>query len=303
MQIINRCRINSRAVVLFLPIILLLAGCTNENTGIDEGTGDAIAFDCSTTPNMRAAETTTDNMQYFRVSAIWDKAGTGYATFMNNQLVEKQEDEWVYSPIKHWPGYGSVSFFAYSPATSSGMESFQINKDDNTVTIGYKVSKEYQQQEDFIVATNLDSDSNPIRLDFKHVLSNITFRVRGKDEDSGATLRVKEITLSNVYGEGTLIGAANENKLTTWQWELSGLTEYSVYQKHPIETPSLDSEYVEIGDLMVLPQKPGTSFEITVRYDVVGGTAGDSFTNYIAFNDDLEFEMGNKYTLYLDLNK
>lgn len=296
MQRINRCRINSWGAVGLLLMTLSFAGCSNEDTGIDYGTdGDAITFDCSTSKS-RVPETTADNMQYFRVSAVWNKAGTGYAKFMDNQLVEKQGNDWVYSPIKYWPGYGSVSFFAHSPATSSGMESFQISDATNTVSIGYKVDPNYQRQEDFMVATNLDNASNPIRLDFKHMLSTVRFQARGND--NGATFRIKEIKLSNVYGEGILTGTAT-GTTSTWAWSVSGLTDYIVYQKHPIETQ--DPDYVEIGDLMVLPQKPDTDFKITVVYDVVG-IPGDRSTEYTTLNPDLAFKMGNKYTFYLDLN-
>ncbi|WP_163175486.1 fimbrillin family protein [Bacteroides sp. 51] len=320
MQTISQYRINICGAVLFLLVVLFFAGCSAEDTDIGNGTnGEAITFSCSTTPDMRASETTADNMQYFRVSAIWNKGGVNnYASFMDNQLVEKQGDGWVYSPTKYWPGYGTVSFFAYSPATSSGMntESFQINNTDNKVTINYEVNTDYQRQEDFMVATNLDSKSNPTRLNFKHVLSAAKFMVRGNEYDNDgkvtATFRVKEIKLVNLHSQGILVGTAGEETITgkTSNWAWSVLPEstktYTVYQKYPIDTPE-DETYIEIGDMIVLPQEPkkdivtpANSFKIIITYNVVGSST-DKTTEF-TLADDFIFEMGRKYTLYLNLN-
>lgn len=293
----NKSRIYSWGTIWFLGVVLFFTGCSKENPGMDNETnGNPIAFDCSTS-NLRATETTADNMRYFRVSAVWNKGAGSYEPFMDNQLVEKQDGIWVYSPIKHWPNDGTVSFFAYSPATSSGVESFQINDAENKVTIGYKITDNYQEQEDFMVATALTKKESPVRLDFSHVLSRVQFRARS--EEAGIAFRIKEIKLTNLYNKGTLTGTAT-GTTTTWTWSESlPRTNYTVYQKYPFETQ--DDTYREVGDQMILPQTPGSTSKISVTYDIVD--TSEEKTKEYPFEDNFIFEPGKRYTFFLELTR
>lgn len=293
----NKCRTNSRGVVWLLLAVLFLAGCSGEKTDIDDRTDeDRIGFDCRTqnlTGNLRIAETTIENIQYFRVSAVWDKGAAGYEIYMDHQLVEKQGSNWVYSPVRYWPTLGTVSFFAYSPATSSGVESFHINNSDNKVSIEYKVSNDYQKQEDFMVATNLEKTSSPVQLDFKHALSLIEFKACSNVADT--TFRIREIKLTQLNSKGTLVGSATGN-ISTWTWEnISSPTDYIMYQKYPFETQG--TTYKEVGSLMVLPQKPGNNFKIVVDCDII--ESSESKIVEYAIDNDLVFEPGKKYTFFL----
>ncbi|MDH6355361.1 hypothetical protein M2132_001702 [Dysgonomonas sp. PH5-45] len=296
----NKLKIGRWAAVLFFLSVLFFAGCSDEDTATGNGTGtNAIAFDCSTS-SLRAAKTTIDDMQYFRVSALWNKGDGVYYSFMDNQLVEKQGNSWVYSPIKYWPGYGSVSFFAYTPAISSGLDVLHIENDINQVSIEYTVSTNHQEQEDFMVATSLDKTANPIQLDFKHALSVVNFQACSNNP--GVEYRIKKITLVGLCNQGILTGIDNE-ATSIWSWYgQSGTRDYTVYQKYPIETDG--STYREIGSLMVLPQpqEPDVAdFNITVNYDMIEGTSvttgEDSYTL-----PDFVFQMGKRYTFYLDLS-
>ncbi|NDV77917.1 fimbrillin family protein [Dysgonomonas sp. 511] len=303
MQTISRCSINSWGPVWFLLSVLFFAGCS----GNDDGTGNpnegsAIAFDCSAS-DMRAAKTTAADMQYFRISAIWNKGNGVYASFMDKQLVERDGDNWVYSPVKYWPGYGTVSFFAYSPATLSGLDLLYIENSSNEASFEYTVSKNYQEQEDFMVASNLDKNGNPIRLYFEHALAGVYFRARSGE--AGVSFRIREIKLTGIYSKGILTGIPNEEtKTSDWTWYgQSGATSYVVYQKYPFETQG--DEYGDVGDLMVLPQGQDQDInvppiKIEVLYDIVGGAA-DQIRTY-ELEKSFTFEKGRKYTLHLTLD-
>ncbi|NDW18404.1 fimbrillin family protein [Dysgonomonas sp. 216] len=304
MQTNNKYRLNIGRMIFSLLIVLFFAGCSKDDNDIDNGMGEnAIAFDCSTS-NLRAAKAVTDNMQYFRVSAIWEKETGVYESFMSNQLVEKQGDSWVYSPIRYFPGYGSVSFFAYSPAISSGVNSdlFYIDNATNQITIQYDVSTNYQQQEDFMVASSLDQKKNPVKLKFQHALSNVVFQVCSHDPN--VTFRINEIKLVNLFSKGLITGVADE-ETSNWLWyERLDRKNYIVYQKYPFETQGED--YKEVGNLMVLPQamvfsqRPVNDFEIVVSYEIVGTPGSEAVGNY-TLDDDFAFEMGKRYTFNLNL--
>lgn len=292
----NKLKIGKWRVVLLFLAVLFLAGCSQEDDGIGNNTDDnGIVFDCSAS-NLRATKTTAEDMQYFRVSAVWDKDGVNYESFMNNQLVEKQGDNWVYSPIKYWPGYGSVSFFAYTPATSSGIELLHLDTVSNQISIIYSVRPNYKQQEDFMVATDLDRTANPIQLNFEHALSAVNFQARSNE--AGVTLRIKEIKLTNLYSEGIITGV-DTGGASTWMWYNSTEpTDYIVYQKYPFETQ--DNSYGEVGSLMVLPQEPPGNFAITLSYDIVIAGISESRTTEYTLDSDFTFDMGKRYTFYLE---
>ncbi|NDW08361.1 fimbrillin family protein [Dysgonomonas sp. 520] len=305
MQTNNKYRLNIERMIFSLLIVLFFAGCSKDDNDIDNGMGEnAIAFDCSTS-NLRAAKAVTDDMQYFRVSAIWEKETGVYEPFMTNQLVEKQGDSWVYSPIRYFPGYGSVSFFAYSPATPSGVdpELININNSANQITIQYNVSTNYQQQEDFLVATSLDRRESPVKLKFQHALSSVVFQACSNEPN--VAFRINEIKLINLFSTGLITGVA-AGETSTWLWyEHLVPQNYVVYQKYPFETQCGD--YKEVGGLMVLPQKmvypiekPVNNFEIVVSYEKVGTPNSETKGRY-TLDDDFVFEMGKKYTFNLSL--
>lgn len=290
MQTNNKYKINIWGSIFFLLMALVYYGCTEDDSGI-ETDGSAIVFDCSTT-GLRATEAIDDEMQYFRVSAIWTKEDNTCETFMDGQLVEKQSDKWVYSPIKRWPMMGSVSFFAYSPATSSGMSSFSINKETNKLSILYTVNKKYQDQEDFKVATKLDEKYSPIMLKFNHVLASVNVKARGFSD--GKALVIKEVKFPDLFSSGTFEGIGDAS---SWK-NRSTYNDYTVYQKYPLETK--EDEYRDVGSLMLLPQSLNDDFEIFVTYDEVDGSEDQMRSQKLP--DGFAFEKGKKYIFMIDLS-
>lgn len=297
MQLENKFSVHNWRALLFLLSVLFLAGCSDEDADIDNIVGKhTIDFNCQTqslTGDLRIAETTIDNLQYFRVSAIWNKDGVNYESYMNKQLVEKQGNNWVYSPIRYWPSSGSISFFAYTPATSSGIEYLQLDTTINQITIEYHLSTDHQQQEDFMVATSLERTSSPVKLNFEHALSFVKFKAYSELPDT--TFRIKEIKLANLHSKGVITGLPS-GSTSTWLWyEPLDLTDYIVYQKYPFETQNIT--YKEVGNLMVVPQVPDSTFKITIAYDVI--ETNESKISEHTFDDDLVFEMGKMYTFYM----
>lgn len=326
-EIKNGLKSNKAGIVLLLAMILLLGGCSKDT----EITGDAIVFTCWATKvrDSKAVTATENNMQYFRVSAVWNKSGMGYdAGFMSNQLVEKQGTNWVYSPIKYFPNYGSVNFFAYSPAISSGLQSFAIdNTTYDAVAIAYHVSTNPLLQEDFVAASllNKSDNSTAVQLDFKHVLSQIEFQAKGVSGDT--VFVIEKIELHNLDSAGSLTGTSS------WSWtDNTAPSEktavYTVYQDAPLQlTNDFQSlTNAHIGNLMILPQEvtagangDGTTqtppdlssgfFYIAVTYTAHHTSDPNSGNNITAYytlgttTEPFEFKMGEKYTFYLTLDK
>ncbi|NDV59145.1 fimbrillin family protein [Bacteroides sp. 519] len=294
----NKLKICRWRSFLFILSVWLLAGCSQHTDTDNDIKQNAIGFSC-TTDNAgitRADTTSIENMQYFRVSAIWNKGGSaGYVKLMDKQLVEKvDENTWQYSPILYWPGQDKLSFFAYTPAISNGIDTYSIDGASNTFTINYTVSTDHKKQEDFMVATDLDKTVGPARLEFKHALSFVQFKVGTKAE----SYQVKKIELVNLRSQGTLTGTSS----VLWEWSAQATkTTYSVEMKYD---PIVDSSgYTEVGSMLaVLPQTPDNDdFVIWVTYDMLSVDPPlkkkQSF-----YPKDLEFKMGKVYTLNLELD-
>lgn len=273
--------------LILLLCAMMLAACSGEDDNADIATRKAIGFECHT----KGVKTTANDMQFFRVSAIWAKGDSKYEWFMNNQLVERDGTSWAYSPTRYWPSHGSVSFFAYSPAISSGLQlPFVVSDTDNKVTFDYKVPTDNDSQEDFLVATSLEKTDNPVHLQFEHALASARFWIRSIDANS--SFRINKITLKNLNSTGTLTGTAIA-ATTSWAWsDISTPDNYSIEQKYPLELQT--TTHIDVGSLMVLPQIISNSFEIEITYN-------NTETTTHTLSSGFEFEMGKKYSFYIDM--
>lgn len=288
-----------RSFLFFLLSVYFLSGCS-QHTGIDDDMDqrNAIGFSCTTDDaGTRVSETTKDNMEYFRVSAVWHRKDI---FLMSNQFVEKVGNDWQYSPILYWPGQDKLSFFAYTPAISKGVSSYDIDKQSNTCTIHYAVENEkLEEQEDFMVATALNETGGKVALKFKHALSFVKFEARSKD---GITaFQITRIKLLQLYNKGTLVGTPNPNDATTtvWEWnEESTLTDFDVNLKY---SPTISSSVFEpiASTLAVLPQDlTNNNFKVVVEYTKIDGSVPKSDTYTPSLE---EFVMGKRYTFNLEL--
>ena len=172
-------------------------------------------FVTSRTDNSLTRGSVTDNnsLNNFGVYAYYTSSQfdsrTATPNYMCNQKVEKNNNNWVYSPVMYWPSSGNLSFFAYSPY---GNSSINLNSAHNTVgypQIKYTVPDNVQQQTDLLVSTpvyNRTKENNggsPIHLSFKHALSCIGFMGR-LTEKANYTVMVKDITIGSLKTKGEL---------------------------------------------------------------------------------------------------
>lgn len=304
--------INSFA--LFLCIIVqaaLFASCTGEEEMENK---HAIRFQIP--ENMlRASETDEINIADFRVWSVWTNNSES-VLFMNNVKVERVNESWIYSPVHYRPTEGTLDFFAYSPASSSGVLDF----DSENIKIRYDVTTDHRRQEDFLVAGALKpTTTTPVVLDFKHVLSQIEFRV--KSGIPGIIFQIKKIELKNLLRKGTLTGIESVGEVD-WQWTDFDYTTRETYSVYMPQAVSAGASYIsltdsEVGNLMILPQTVSITdnnddFRFVVTYDVYDNT-NTLIESNIAISlapssntsspTEFEFEPGKKYTFNLDLTQ
>lgn len=183
---------------LALSAMALATGCSNDEM-TEVNRGDGIDFSVTAGKLTRAAATTTNSINEFKVWAFTDNK-----TYMDGTPVSKEGNKWTYTGTKFWPET-AVDFFAVSPATpQSGTVS--VTNDSKTIT-DYIANG----SEDLLYAANFsetkaDHTASPVSVNFRHALSQIVFKVK-KTTTSSINVKVKGIKVDGVANTATLTWA------------------------------------------------------------------------------------------------
>ncbi|MBQ8225305.1 MAG: fimbrillin family protein [Bacteroides sp.] len=133
--------------------------------------------------------------------------------YVDNQKLEKKDENWNYSPTLYWPKDYSLHFFAYAWNIGNKPITPQFSMANNTYggSFSYalptpsaeEVKNDAEAQPDLIFAITPEQtrNSNPVSLTFYHALSAIAFRLG--EMPAGATVSGATISLANVYAAGT----------------------------------------------------------------------------------------------------
>ncbi|GHT36814.1 hypothetical protein AGMMS49574_29060 [Bacteroidia bacterium] len=211
---------------LFLPGLLALAGCSQDETaGVPAGDGPyAISFYTQgASGGLRATSTPTSYISGFVVNAHQSMKPSDWGTdadyLLRGTTVYRGEgggSNWSYSPVSYFPvsetpGTDYVEFFAYSPAGSDRMSPKLGQAITPDQTIGYKVpppsgtNNGATTQEDLLVAyqkVDAGDYEKPVKLQFRHALSRVL--VAAKSSLPSSNITITGLTLKNLKSEGTL---------------------------------------------------------------------------------------------------
>ena len=183
---------------LALSAMALATGCSNDEM-TEVNRGDGIDFSVTAGKLTRAAATTTNSINEFKVWAFTDNK-----TYMDGTPVSKEGNKWTYTGTKFWPET-AVDFFAVSPAIpQSGTVS--VTNDSKTIT-DYIANG----SEDLLYAANFSETkaghtASPVSVNFRHALSQIVFKVK-KTTTSSINVKVKGIKVDGVANTATLTWA------------------------------------------------------------------------------------------------
>ena len=167
---------------------LSLEGCTYLDVDMD-CCSDKVGFE-SAMSSQNGDVTTTYTIPDFRVSAFRNHEW-GADLLMDNVVVTRTGiNSWIYSPPVDWPENESVDFFAVSPA------SYKINNNQWWYHTLKFVNENYDTDLLISVSKDVEDTSGKIRLNFRHALAKIQFRLKSSDPD--AVIDVSDIKLCNV---------------------------------------------------------------------------------------------------------
>ncbi len=232
--------------VLWPVLLLVLYACMREPLpGRLTVPEDAICFD---TPVTRAG----DGFRKGDSFLVWAAADDGMI-LMEAQEVVLGDDGWTYSPLKFWPEGRTVSFFAVSPADAS-----RVWPDGGLL----QVSAGTDAAVDVLAADTVDgTPGQPVRLDFRHILSKIS--VRGSLERAAPatkTVRIRTVTIGPLPGQGFC------RKDGTWPPEMQTLQDSVIFSQAVFRTVGMEEE--TIADFYIPPATAGNNGRMTIEWEV-----------------------------------
>ena len=224
---------------------MLIASCSSDDV-VSTNTGRAIDF--RTSVGTRGAETTTENINKFWVTAI-DKAGANY---FSKQEFTKDGSFFTSSPLYYWPA-GKLDFVAYSPSETDLGVTVTINNTIKTLA-DFSPAERIANQKDFVTATasgtRAANETNGVELTFAHQLSQI--EIKAKNSNTGYVYKVVGVRIGKPVSKGTFTFGAN-----TWALTTTEKSNYAVEYATDEKTLTADAATMmgEGGNAMLLPQQ------------------------------------------------
>ena len=295
--------------IVFLMGIAAVAFASCAKDSVSEANlGKAIDFRVAA--QTRAGETTTDNLDCFKVTALTaDAKESNYFT-----AVTFNQEGTFYSSAPdfyYWPNTGSLKFYAYSPVDLAGVS---VSKDGKTVT-GFAPAADVADQVDFITATATGDKTNEttgVALNFSHELTQIL--AQAKNTNAAYTYTIAGFKVANVVGKGDFDFTKAENNGWTLSTEDTDVKSYEVTFDPIVLSGTAESLMGGKGSAMLLPQQltawtkdatAGTYFAVLAKVQTSTGTVvhptntTDEY-GWLAVGVDTEWKAGYKYVYTLD---
>ena len=278
---------------LFLLVAIAALGfasCTEENfEGNNGNSSKKIQFKTMVGKNNHLKVTELDlaglKTSGFTVTALnsasADFNGTNpYTSYIDQLGVTWSDTAWTYTGAYYWPENSQkLSFFAYGGDAVTSWAATTPNFPSFSYTIGANAAA----QKDLVAAMKLNNTNmaTALLLDFKHILTQINFSIKG--QVPALKYVVKKIEIIGAKNSGTYTYNA-----TTGEWSSqTGTTNYTYFN----DSTTIDygtTDFTSFGNgvtgteaLMLMPQD-NSGVKIQVTYDIVNSGGSYVKQNKIA---------------------
>ena len=206
----------------------------------------------------------------FKVSAYYE----GTTAYFENLTASYSSTNtlWETTPGQYWPLEGSLTFYAYSPASAPDVA---IDENGFTAT-DYTIQTSAQMTTDlcYANATVADCATHPsaVGLTFSHALSQLVFQVKAAAYYSSASISLTSLKIKGIYSVASFGDGAWSDHGNPYTYTLSSAsTELSYDQQNRPET-------LPICAYLFLPQALSSNAALEVGYTVVTTTDGTDYT-------------------------
>ena len=299
---------------------IILAGCTKtEVTEVSDSR--AISFSNHVTNAVKSIDQLEDLTTFYVYGAHTD------GQVFNGDAVSYSNGEWTYNPTRYWDGTKSAyKFAAYTDDNKTVSNvAFDYNRGHLTIT-DYTVNNSPTDGSDLLYAVGYDGADyvfdgtarSKVQLEFKHILSKVTFNFSKAADLNGVEIEVSNITI-NADNKGTFTGntPSTGSQYALSCWGPSGQKSDIAFEDFSLTGSATDAESKNTQTRVFLPQDLG---ENTTAYNIVftinysntinaDGTIDNeqkdqakTFTCTIAGTDDGNWNPGYSYTYTAEIN-
>ena len=226
---------------------IFMVGCSKDASNGEVPASNAIEFSTYLGRDVQKRSVILDNANLLKFGVfasytkdeLWDEED-GF-NFMFNQLVEKKNGAWDYSPKKYWPTKKGekISFWAYAPyaTNSSAISVVSDNEDKGVPVIKYTIN-DITKAEDFtaatlmnqvktapsngsdpVVYTDPDGSTRTVEFSLKHELTRVNIQAKLDKAVAGeTTVNIKSIEFNGdaLVTDGTYTFPAATGARGTW---------------------------------------------------------------------------------------
>ena len=272
--------------------IAALASCNKtEVVGVTES--NAIAFDNAFVDNA----TKSVNDPSLTSSSLTDFAVYGFvegAVLFNGTQVSKSidnddlESAWKYEGTQYWIAGAQYNFNAVAPMTAGGWTKTAANAESTTLSFTNNGTT------DLLYATAAQegkvTGNTAVAFSFRHVLSKVKFSFENAYNATNATIRVKDITITNPHKTADVVltaATAWDNQTTADGFKLAfGMAtdnEATTDAKENVEVAyAFGKTYESQNELFLIPSATDYEYEVTFNVELlVSGTVVKTYAHTV----------------------
>lgn len=205
-----------KKTLLLVAAAVALVACSNEET-VRQSAPEAIGFDNAFVENStRSVETpgysTTSMFTDFAVYGFVEGASLFNGVKVANTGITNAEltSDWKYEGTQYWIAGANYDFYAVAPFNGGWSVKTGTTPTDAGATLSFTTADGTQ---DLLYASIVEcqgkgSGNTAVGFTFKHILSKVKFSFENSYNASAATIRVKNVKVTNAYTTGDVALAA-----------------------------------------------------------------------------------------------
>ena len=220
-----------KKVIFALAAVVALAACSQEDVIVADK-GAAIGFDTfveNSTRSVYDPSFTNDENKMFSDFAVYGYVND--AVLLDGVRVAKDGDGmkaddyagqtktgWKYEGTQYWIAGANYNFNAVAPKTGGNWTVVKKDAADNVVTNASQTTLSFTNDGEtdllyaYATAQGKNEKNDVVEFNFRHVLSKVKFSFENAYNASNATIRVKDVKITDAYASGV----ATLNANTSW---------------------------------------------------------------------------------------
>ncbi len=294
-----------KKTLLMIAAAFAFVACSNDET-VFQAEPEAIGFDNAfienSTRSVSDPSFDADNMfSDFAVYGFVEGATLFDGTQVSKTITNGDlESDWKYAGTQYWIAGANYNFNAVAPMTNGGWTKTAATKD--ATTLSFTNDGETDLLYAYATAEGKVDGNEAVAFTFRHVLSKVKFTFKNGYNATNATIRVKDIKITDAYATGSVVLDA----ASTWSSQ-DGKLELAFGNA---AVTAVDAEVAfdygksveSYKELLLIPGEGPTEVESKKTYTVtftvdllVSGTVVKSYNHTI--NAAFTPEAGNSYNL------